>query len=303
MILSQGATIGITCPSGYVAAERTAYCTHILQQWGFNVVIGATVGRAHNYFAGTDQERIADLQQMLDDPNIDALLMGRGGYGMSRIIDQLDFTEFLKKPKWICGFSDITLILSHIQARFGLPALHSPMCGHFKPETEFSDQLLSFRRALTGQPQIYSVPPGSFNKTGSAEGVLTGGNLSMFVHLTGSVSEVNTEGKILFLEDIGEHYYMVDRMMMHLKRAGKLSGLAGLILGGFSDMQDTERPFGQTVEALIMDKVSAYNYPVCFNFPAGHQEVNYTLALGVRHRLEVTEQGVALTLLSSNIIG
>ena len=291
MHLQQGSVIGITCPSGYVSSERIAYSVVVLEKWGFRVKVGKTVGTEYHYFSGTDDQRRADLQDMLDDPAVDAILMGRGGYGMSRIIDLLDFAAFLKKPKWICGFSDITVLHNHIQAQFGIPTLHSPMCGHFKPETENEPQLLSFRKALTAQPQTYLTPASPFNRHGHADGILTGGNLSLLVHLTGSVSEVDTDGKILFLEDLGEHLYQVDRMLMHLKRAGKLSSLKGLILGGFTDMQDTERPFGQTVEEIIYDKVSEYSYPVCFDFPCGHQDVNYTLALGARHELVVDSGG------------
>ena len=295
MNLQKGAVIGITCPSGYVSAERIAYSVTVLEKWGYKVKVGKTVGNEFHYFAGADAERLADLQAMLDDPAVDAILMGRGGYGMSRIIDGLDFTAFLKKPKWICGFSDITVLHNHLQARYKIPSLHSPMCGHFKPETEFEPQLLSFQKALAGAQQTYTTPPSAYNRAGKAEGILTGGNLSLVVHLTGSVSEVNTNGKILFIEDLGEHLYQVDRMLMHLKRANKLSGLKALILGGFTDMEDTERPFGQTIEEIIFDKVKEYDYPVCFNFPCGHQDINYTLALGMPHRLIVDDTGGRLT--------
>ncbi len=294
MNLKKGSVIGITCPSGYVAAERVSYAIKVLNDWGFEVKKGKTIGSEHHYFSGTDAERMADLQLMLDDPAIDAILMGRGGYGMSRIIDGLDFTKFQQKPKWVSGFSDITVIHNHIQANFGIPTLHSPMCGHFKPETEHEDYLLSLKRALTGEAQQYIAPPSGFNRHGVAKGILTGGNLSLLVHLTASASEVDTNGKILFIEDLGEHLYHIDRMLMHLKRAGKLKGLRALVVGGFTDLQDTERPFGQTIEEIIWDKVSEYDYPVCFNFPCGHQDVNYTLALGLEHSLTVNAEGSVL---------
>ena len=295
MNLSKGDAIGITCPSGYVSEERVAYAIAVLEKWGYQVRVGRTVGTEFHYFSGTDEERAADLQAMLDDTQIKAVLMGRGGYGMSRIIDRLDFTAFRQHPKLVCGFSDITVIHSHIQANFGLPTLHSPMCGHFKPETENEDFLLSFKRALAGEAQQYSAPASAYNRTGVAEGILTGGNLSLLVHLTASVSEVDWAGKILFVEDLGEHLYQVDRMMMHLKRACKLSKLKGIIFGGFTDMQDTDRPFGQTIEQILSDKVKEYDYPVCFNFPSGHTDINYTIALGQQHKLEVTPQGGVLT--------
>jgi len=294
--LRQGSLIGITAPSGYVSQERVAYAVTVLEKWGFKVKLGATIGNEHNYFSGTDAQRLADLQSMMDDPEIGAILMGRGGYGLSRIIDALDFTAFVARPKWICGFSDITVLHSHIEARYGIASLHSPMCGAFKPESAHEAYLKTFRAALCGESIMYHIGDTKNNRHGVAEAPLTGGNLSLLAHLIGSASEIDTKGKILFLEDIGEHLYKIDRMMLTLKRAGKLNGLKGLILGGFTDLEDTERPFGQAVEDIIRDKVKEYDYPVCFYFPCGHQEVNYTLTLGAMHKLAVSENGVILEL-------
>ncbi len=297
--LKEGSVIGITCPSGYVSEARVAYAITVLEKWGFRIKKGSTIGTEHFYFSGTDDERLTDLQQMMDDPGIDAILMGRGGYGMSRIIDRIDFTALLQKPKWICGFSDFTILHSHLQSQFGMASLHSVMCGAFKPETENEAYLLSFRTALTGGELTYHTPPSSYNRNGTAEGLLTGGNLAILAHLTGSVSEADTTGKILLIEDIGEYLYNADRLLLNLKRAGKLDKLAGLIVGGFTEMQDTDRPFGQTIEEIITDKVKEYNYPVCFNFPVGHQDINYTLILGSKHMLKVTNEGATLKLASS----
>ena len=294
--LKQGSVIGITCPSGYVSADRVAYAITVLEKWGFEVKPGKTIGTEHFYFSDTDNNRLADLQEMMDDPAIDAILMGRGGYGMSRIIDSLDFTSFLKKPKWICGFSDITVLHNHLRARYGMPSLHSPMCGAFKPETENEPYLVTLLTALTGGSLHFYTPRSPFYRNGTTEAILTGGNLAILAHLTGSVSEVDTTRKILFIEDIGEHLYNVDRMLLNLKRAGKLDNLSAILVGSFTEMQDTERPFGQTIEEIIWDKVKEYNYPVCFNFPAGHQDINYTLTLGAKHRLEVTDKGGILEL-------
>jgi len=295
--LKNGSVIGITCPSGYVSYDRVAYAITVLEKWGFKVKPGKTIGTEHFYFSGTDEQRLADLQEMLDNPEIDAILMGRGGYGMSRIIDAVDFTAFSKNPKWVCGFSDITVLHNHLQARYGISSLHSPMCGAFKPETENEAYLITLYKALTGEPLEYNILPSRYNRNGRVEAELTGGNLAMLAHLTGSVSEADTDGKILFIEDIGEYLYNADRMMLNLKRAGKLDKLSGLIVGGFTDMQDTERPFGQTIEEIIWDKVKEYGYPVCFNFPAGHQDINYTLTLAGRHRLQVTSNGGLLELI------
>ncbi|XZF13319.1 S66 peptidase family protein [Chitinophagaceae bacterium MMS25-I14] len=289
--LKPGATIGITCPSGYVSPDRVSYAVEVLQHWGFKVEIGQTVGTEHFYFSGNDDARLTDLQYMMDEPGIDAILMGRGGYGMSRIIDRLDLTAFKKNPKWVCGFSDITILHSHIHTQTGIATMHSPMCGAFKPETEELDYLQCFRKALAGEPLKYEIPAATFNRKGMAEGVLTGGNLAILAHLTGSASEADTTGKILFIEDIGEYLYNLDRLLLNLKRAGKFDQLKGLIVGSFTDMQDTDRPFGQHVEQIIWDKVKKYDYPVLFNFPCGHQDVNYTLRLGMNYRIEVGEHG------------
>lgn len=292
--LKKGSVIGITCPSSYVPLERIEFAANILRNEGFEVLLGKTAGTQFNYFSGTDDERLADLQQMLDDPKLDAILMGRGGYGMSRIIDRLDFTKFQQYPKWICGFSDIVVLHSHIQANYQIPTLHSPMCNAFKAESLKSDHIASLYKALKGEELIYQFPSSEYNRQGAAEGIMTGGNLAILSHVTGSVSEVDMNGKILFIEDIGEHLYSIDRLMLNLKRAGKLDKLKALLVGSFTDIEDTERPFGQTVEQIIWDKVKEYDYPVAFNFPCGHQEINYTLRLGTRHKFIVTDKGSTL---------
>ena len=292
--LKAGSVVGITCPSGYVGHERVAYAVTVLEKWGFKVVLGKTIGTGEFYFSGSDDERCADLQSMLDNPEIGAILMGRGGYGMSRIMDRLDFTMFMRKPKWICGFSDITALHSHLEKLYYIPSLHSPMCGAFTPETENAPHLLSIYAALTGAQLTINAPASPYNRTGTCKAKLTGGNLALLTHLMGSPSEVDMDDKILFVEDIGEHLYKIDRMMLTLKRAGKLDNLSGIIFGGFTDMEDTTRPFGQTIEEILWDKVEEYDYPVCFNFPCGHQDINYTLSLGLEHQLTVTENGSSL---------
>jgi muramoyltetrapeptide carboxypeptidase len=292
--LKQGSVIGITCPASYVSLQQIEYAAGILSSYGFSIRLGKTCGTQHFYFSGDDDARLNDLQEMMDDPGINAILMGRGGYGMSRIIDRLDLTKFQQRPKWICGFSDIVVLLNHLQANYNMPSLHSPMCNAYKPETLNAPHLKSFLDAITGQPLVYNIPPSPHNRPGTAQGILTGGNLAILAHLTGSASEVDTSGKILFIEDISEYLYNADRLLLNLKRAGKLDKLQALIVGGFTDMQDTERPFGQTIEEIIFDKVKEYDYPVCFNFPCGHQEINYTLTIGMEHRLNVNAQGVVL---------
>ena len=284
--LKPGDAIGITCPAGYVSHERIAYAVEVLQRWGFRVVPGRTIGTGDYYFSGHDAERLSDLQMMLDNADIKAILMGRGGYGCSRIIDSIDFSAFQQSPKWICGFSDITVLHSHIQQNYQIAVLHGPMCGAFTQESESSYYIQSLRKAFTGEGLAYEFSASPFNRTGTAEGVVVGGNLALLGHLTGSVSQANTDGKILFIEDIGEHLYNVDRLLLNLKRSGQLSRLKALLVGSFTEMEDTERPFGQTLEEIIWDKVSEYDYPVAFNFPCGHDTENVTLPLGVRMKLE-----------------
>ncbi len=297
--LQTGDTIGITCPSGYVSQERVSYAKTLFESWGFKVLLGKTVGNEYHYFSGTDEERAHDLQHMLDSPKIKAIIMGRGGYGMSRIIDQLNFSTFSKHPKWLCGFSDITVLHSHIQATLAVPTLHSPMTGHFKEDNSTRADVLSFKNALIGQPNIISGKASIHNKAGKAKGILTGGNLAILSHLTGSISEVDYAGKLLFIEDIGEHLYQIDRMLMQLKRANQLSNLAGLVVGDFTGLEDTERPFGKTIEEIILNAVAEYNYPVGFNFPCGHDSINHTLVLGAEYTFEVHAKGSALIPLST----
>lgn len=292
--LRKGDTIGITCPSGHLPMERTVFAKQTLEAWGFKVIMGCTVGSGHFYFSETDDRRLYDLQSMLDNENIHAILMGRGGYGLSRIIDKLDFTKFKANPKWICGFSDITVLHSHIQSQFGIATLHSPMCAAFKEDNEHSGPILSLLNSWKGEALEYNLSSNEHNREGKGKGILVGGNLAILAHLSGSVSQIDTDGKILFIEDVGEYLYNIDRLLLNLKRAGTLDNLQGLICGRFSDMKDTERPFGQDIFEIIKDKVSEYNYPVCFDFPAGHIDENFTLQLGKEHQLIIDSKKTLL---------
>ena len=293
--LTPGMKIGITCPSGYVDASRVEQAVRLLQAVGYETVLGKTIGLGDYYFAGSDQERLADLQAMLDDTSLAAIWMGRGGYGMSRIIDQLDFTQFLKHPKWICGFSDITVLHSHLQAQFALPTIHALMCGSVVADNWQSSPVQSLLLALEGKSLSYEMPAHSLNIIGSTTAPLVGGNLAILAHLSGSPSQLQTAGKILFIEDIGEHLYQIDRMLYNLKRSGQLQALRGLVVGSFTDVEDTERPFGQSLEEIIWDKVAEYGYPVCFNVPCGHQSDNRALRLGMPYQLSVLEEKATLS--------
>jgi muramoyltetrapeptide carboxypeptidase len=292
--LNAGDTIGIVCPAGQMEADRARDCIETLQRWGFRVRVGKTLGHAYHYFSGTDAERLADLQEMLDDPEIRAILCGRGGYGTSRIIDRIDFGAFLRSPKWVIGFSDVTVLHAHLYSVWDTASLHAPMAGAFQGAGAGSPSVASLRDALLGEKAHYRCAPHSFNRVGITEAALAGGNLTLLAHLVGSSSMPDTRGLILFIEDIGEYVYNLDRMLVQLDRSGKLEGLSGLIVGGFTDLKDTVIPFGQTVEALILDKVRPYGYPVCFGFPTSHSGENYALKVGGRYRLEVQTSGVSL---------
>lgn len=294
--LEKGDTIGITCPAGYMAKEKAQTCINTLQQWGFGVMVGKTLGSSsNNYFSGTDEERLFELQAMLDSDEIDAILCGRGGYGVSRIIDKIDFTRFKKNPKWIIGYSDITVLHCHINRNFNIATLHSPMAAAFNDGVKGNEFIGSLYKAITGKKAKYRSGVYPFNKKGTAEGELVGGNLALLVNMTGTPSEINTKNKILFIEDIAEYIYSTDRMMVQLKRSGKLDNLAGLVIGNFTDTKDTERPFGKTVYQAIHDVIKDYDYPVCFNFPVGHAKENYALKVGVNYQLSVTGKSVSLS--------
>jgi muramoyltetrapeptide carboxypeptidase len=292
--LTKGDTIGIVCPAGYMPYEKAETCINVLQTWGYKVKIGKTLGHQYHYFSGTDEERLADLQQMLDDEDIKAVLFGRGGYGVSRIIDKIDFKKFKRKPKWLIGYSDITVLHTHLYSRYKIASIHSHMAAAFN-DGEFNNEWVqSLKKVMKGSKALYSCNIHSYNKQGSATGQLIGGNLSLLAHVVGTPSDINTKGKILFIEDIGEYIYNVDRMLYQLKRSGKFAGLAGLIIGGFTDMKDTTIPFGKDVYTVIKEVVDDYNIPTCFNFPVSHSKENYALKVGVEYTLNITKKKVVL---------
>lgn len=291
--LKSGDTIGITCPAGYITTEDIQPAVNKLKEWGFATRIGTTVNKKDFTYGGTDAERLEDFQQMLDDDRVKAILCARGGYGAVRIIDAINFKKFAKKPKWIIGFSDITVLHSHIHNNYNIPSIHSKMCNSFpadwtKAEPAQIDTINSIRQCLAGEKMRYTVIPNAKNKTGIGEGQLIGGNLKTIESLSGSKSDIDTGGKILFVEDTGEYLYSIDRMFWNLKRTGKLSKLKGLIIGGFKIKRDDEgEEFGKSLEDIVLEKVAAYDYPVCFDFPVGHQKNNFALKCGINHRLGV----------------
>jgi muramoyltetrapeptide carboxypeptidase len=292
--LKKGDTIGIVCPSGTLSAKKAATCISTLEAWGYKVKIGKTLGTQHHYFSATDEARAADLQEMLDDKNVQAVLCGRGGYGMSRIIDALDFKKFKKHPKWVIGFSDITLLHNHCTEVLKTASLHAPMAAAFNNGGATNEWVLSLKHALQGKKANYKAEVHAHNKLGKATGKLVGGNLTLVAHAVGTVSELQTKNAILFLEDIGEYKYNIDRMMLQLKRSGMLKNLAGLVVGGFTQTKDSDPAFGATVYEIIEAAVAAYNYPVCYDFPVSHDKENYAIKHGMEYALEVTAKKVSL---------
>jgi len=287
--LKKGDKIGIVAPARSISFEEVHPSIRIFQRYGLEVVLGSYVFSRHHQFAGTDDQRRRDFQQMLDDPSIRAIVCARGGYGSVRIIDQLDFARFLQFPKWIVGYSDITVFHSHLHRQFGMETLHATMPVHLVTETP-GDSLDTMLNALFGSRISYSFSQTPLSCDGKSEGLLVGGNLSILYSLSGSSSELDTRGKILFLEDVDEYLYHIDRMMMNLKRSGKLEHLKGLIVGSMTRMNDNAVPFGKTANEIIFEAVKDYKYPVCFDFPAGHSDNNLALILGRQVSFKVGSQ-------------
>jgi muramoyltetrapeptide carboxypeptidase len=276
--LKKDNNVAIVSTARKISKEELKPAIQLLESWGLKAVLGKTIGAEENQFAGSDDLRATDFQQMLDDPKIKAIWCARGGYGTVRIIDKLDFSAFKKSPKWIVGYSDVTVLHSHIH-NFGIETLHAQMCLEIENKTEEARE--SIRKVLFGE--AYSIEmkrTDSVAPLGILKDELIGGNLSVLYSLCGSTSEMKTDGKILFIEDLDEMLYHVDRMMMNLKRSGYLKNLKALIIGGMTEMKDNKVYFGKTAEEIIVDLVKEYEYPVILNFPAGHIADNRALILG-----------------------
>lgn len=277
-------TVAIVSTARKISSDKIIPAIKLLEKWGLNVIIGETIGSEENQFAASDEKRIADFQQMLDNPKVKAIWCARGGYGTVRIVDKLDFSAFKKHPKWIVGYSDITVLHNHIH-NLGVETLHATM--PINLENNSKNALATLQKSLFGKNLSYEIPADEKNKSGNASGELVGGNLSVLYSLLGSKSTLKTAGKILFMEDLDEYLYHIDRMCINLKRNGYFDNLKGLVVGGMSDMHDNEIPFGKTAEEIILDCVSEYDFPVVFNFPAGHLDDNQALILGRKVTLEV----------------
>jgi muramoyltetrapeptide carboxypeptidase len=292
--LKTGDKIGICCPSGALAIENIQSMVTNLEFWGFEVVVGKTVGTSHHKYADTDSKRLKDFQEMLDDDSIKAILFGRGGYGFVRIIDYVNFTKFSKSPKWLLGYSDITVLHNHLHSNFGIPTIHGHMSSGYMPKDFDNESTMSIYHALTGKPINIEIATKNENEINNGTGILVGGNLAILSDLVGTPSDINTDGKILLIEDIGEFKHSVDRMMWQLMRCGKLDKLAGLIVGSFTDVPTEEVDFGMNEYQIIWEKVQQFSYPVCFGFPVGHQPRNMALKLGMPYTLISNKNSIVL---------
>jgi muramoyltetrapeptide carboxypeptidase len=287
--LKKGDKVAITCPAKKLPHPMTDAIA-LLKSWGLKVVLGETVTADFHQFAGDDALRAADLERFIKDDSIKSIFAARGGYGTIRMIDEVDFMLIKEAPKWIIGFSDITVLHTHIFANFGLQSIHGQMPITIPDGS--AESLQTLRKALFGEDFGYQFSAEKLNREGEAQGILVGGNLALLVAISGSISDFDYSNKILFIEDVGEYLYSIDRMMRTLKRAGKLKNLAGLMVGGLTELKDNDIPFGQTAEEIIFEVVKEYHYPVCFNFPAGHISNNQALIFGKTLNLAVQKQHV-----------
>ena len=292
--LKPGDTIGIVCPSGYIPIEKVQICIQTLEKWGYKVKLGTTVGAKKDSFSGTDQQRAEDLQTMFDDASVKAILCARGGYGASRIINTIHFQAFNKQPKWVIGFSDITVLHAAILQQ-NCMSIHGPMAAAFAKGEAGEPYIQSLKKALEGEKTSYTIPAHSMNTLGNAKAELVGGNLCILAHLIGSKNALDTNGKILFLEDVGEYHYNIDRLMIQCKNAGLFDNLAGLVIGGFTDLKDPSSDFGASANEIIKEHTLGYSYPICFDFPISHSLPNFAIKQGQVYSLAVFAQEVSLT--------
>ena len=300
--LKPGDCIGICCPAGALSLDDIQPMISQLQDWGFELIVGETVGSQYGKFSAPDDVRLRDFQHLLDNPKVKAVLFGRGGYGVVRIVDDINFEEFIKHPKWLLGYSDITCLHSHIHTQFSISTIHAHMSGGYKQVDFHAPSTQSVFDVLTGKSIRYEIDAHALNRKGRTSGQLVGGNLCLMSDLIGTKSDLDTRGKLLFIEDIAEYKYNLDRKLWQLLRAGKLDQLAGLIVGGFTDTLDNEVPFGMTEYEIVWEKVKDFSYPVCFDFPVGHQPRNVALKTGVEYTFHVSDYSVILEEIAVPII-
>ncbi|MFD2542695.1 LD-carboxypeptidase [Lacinutrix gracilariae] len=280
--LKAGDTVAIVAPSGILKNRNSEVeqAVNLLKSWNLNVVVGDHVFSKDNHFAGTDAERCEDFQKALDDPTISAVWSARGGYGTVRILDKLDYTKFKQNPKWIIGYSDITALHNQVHNQ-GFESLHAIMCVSLpKDLSEIKESIASFKDALFGKPIAYTLKGSAYNKIGKVTAPIVGGNLTILHTMLGSNTSIDTSGKILFIEEIGEYKYHIDRMLQSLKRAGYFENCKGVLVGDMSKMRKNTTLWGTSVEQLVLDALAEYDFPIVFNMPAGHEEDNRALILG-----------------------
>lgn len=294
MFLKPGSTIAIAATARHIDKEMIENASSIFKSWGLNVLVNETLFAQQNAFAGSDELRAKAFQTLLDNEEVKAIILARGGYGTVRIIDQLDFTKFAKKPKIIAGFSDVTVLHSHINKNFGVPTLHSCMPVTTQGKYYNIQTIESLKNALFGNKTIIQFAQHEYNKKSPVSGEIIGGNLSVLLSLLGSNSDLDFENKILFIEDIGEYYYHIDRMMQTFRRAGKLKNLKALIVGGMNDMNENAAPFAfnKSCYEIIKETVEEYTYPVFYGFPAGHENLNLSVWLGKNCTISVDDDFV-----------
>lgn len=291
--LSKGDRVAVVSPSGVVDPLAVKSAVKVIESWGLQVTVGESCLAVDGPFAGTDAQRITDLQQALDDDSVKAVLCSRGGYGMSRIIDRIDFSAFVASPKWIVGYSDITVLNMWVGTLFGVATIHGEMLLNYNNRNKTGRTITTVRDLLFGEQAAYSWDGVAVHGR-TATGILTGGNLAMLYSLAGTIAMPETDGKILFIEDIGEYYYAVDRILQSLRLGGMLSNLAALLVGDFSDMQDQRIPFGKSIEEIVTDVAGGFGYPIYFGFPSGHSDDNPALYLG--REAVITAGGSSLNL-------
>lgn len=290
--LNTGDKIGIVAPARKIEKHEIDASIKVFESWGLKVELSKNIFKEDRQFAGTDEQRAEDLQYMLDNSEIKAVICARGGYGTIRLLPQLDFSKFLKNPKWIIGYSDVTALHAHLNHNLGVKSIHGIMPLNFPKDGTENKAITTLKNALFGKENIYKLEMHQFNKEGKVFGEILGGNLSVLYSISGTSYDIDPTGKILMLEDLDEYLYHIDRMMMNLKFGGKLHNLKGLIVGGMTDMNDNNIPFGKTAYEIINDAVKEYNYPVCYNFPIGHIKDNYALILGNTCELKITPKEV-----------
>ena len=291
--LKKGDCVCILSTARKITLTEITPAIRTFEQWGLKVIVGDTIGLEDHQYAGTDAQRLMDFQNALDNPSIKAIICARGGYGTVRMMDDINYDEFMKNPKWVVGFSDVTYLHTHISNNIGIQSIHSIMPVQFPKSTP--EAIETLRCELFGEASNFILEPHPLNRVGKSEGTLIGGNLSILYSITGTRSGINTFGKILFIEDIDEYRYHIDRMMINLKRSGKLHNLAGVVVGAFSEIKDNTIPFGTDAYEIISEHVHQFDYPVCFGFPAGHIADNRAIGIGKIYKMEVGTEGAKIT--------